>query len=814
MKPLSLPVSTCIFICVIATCVFAQSARSNPWTAFWITASHAPQRDQVILHFRKTIELPAKPANFIIHVSADNQFIFYVNGERAGSGPSHSDLPHWRYETYDIARYLRPGKNILAASVWNFGTNAALAQMSDRTAFLVQGDADAERAADTNETWQVEIERGIRAIVPQVRGYYAAEPGERLDAQLLDSSFMRQDEAGHWSHAVPLSRVSLRGDTDSHNNWELMADPLPAMEMKLVPSGRIVRATGIGTPPNFPDRPFTVPAHTAATILIDNSHLTTGYPDLTVSGGAAATIRVTYAEALVDSNGQKGNRNQIAGKHIEGIFDEFLPSGKTNCEFMPLTWRTWRYLQLEITTAGQSLQIDKFQTWFTAYPFSQAARFDANDPTLANIWQVGWRTARLDAHDTYMDTPYWERLQYLGDTRIQALISYTVAGDDRLARQAMEAFNASRFPDGLTQSRYPSSLCQIIPTFSLLWIGVVHDFWVYRGDAEFARAQLPGIRAVLGWYSRETRPDGLLQKLPWWPFLDWGKDFEFGIPPQDADGGSTAITLQYLEALRDAGELESALGDPHFAEQDHAAGARATAAVLKLCWNQQYGLLADAPSQTHFSQHANILGVWLDVIPRERQKDVLNQILSTSDPGFTANGPVPAMTAATYYFRFYLARALEHAGMGDDYLQLLGPWKTMLSLGLSTWAESPEPTRSDSHAWSAHPNYDLLTIVAGIHPQSPGFKTVLIEPHLGDLQHVSASLPTPLGAITVDYKQSGTTVFSDITLPEGMTGELVWRGRHTPIRGHQTATAQGAGVGSGSAPGKGRLRSRANLVEQ
>src|SRR5262249_48069561 len=150
---------------------------------------------------------------------------------------------------------------------------------------------------------------------------------------------------------------------------------------------------------------------------------------------------------------------------------------------------------------------------------------------------------------------------------------------------------ASRFPDGLTQSRYPSSLRQIIPTFSLLWIGMVHDFWRYRGDADFVRAQLPGIRTVLGWYARERRPDGLLAKLPWWPFVDWGKDFESGVPPQDRDGGSAPITLEYVEALRSAAELESAYGQPGFAEQDREAAARASAAGFQPCWDQHTRLL-------------------------------------------------------------------------------------------------------------------------------------------------------------------------------------------------------------------------------
>jgi hypothetical protein len=316
---------------------------------------------------------------------------------------------------------------------------------------------------------------------------------------------------------------------------------------------------------------------------------------------------------------------------------------------------------------------------------------------------------------------------------------------------------------------------------------MVHDFWMYRDGPDFVREQIPGMRTVLDWYLKRQRPDGLIGKIPWWPFVDWGKDFADGMSPQDENGGSSVITLQFIEALRYAAEMESKLGDPTVAEKYRSAAARAAVAVEKLCWNQQYGLLADTPTQTHFSQHANILGIWLDVIPPSLQKDVLTKILSTSDSGFTPTGPVPAMTAATYYFRFYLARALEHAGMGDKYLNLLGPWRQMLSLGLSTWAESPEPTRSDSHAWSAHPNYDLLTIVAGIRPQSAGFKTILIEPHLGSLNHVSAEMQTPKGMVEVEYRRATGAIQAVITLPKGQSGEMVWAAKRFKIHeGRQT----------------------------
>jgi alpha-L-rhamnosidase len=793
MKTKFLVLTSFVLQLAYATCALAQlppEIRKGLWKAQWITAPSAPQRDSVVLHFRKVFEISGVPEHFVVHVSADNQFLLCVNQHEIGRGPALSDLAHWKYETYDLAPFLHPGRNELAATVWNFGALSPLAQISDRTAFVLGGDTEAERIVDTDNSWEAEEDKGVRPLppLPDVRRfYYVAEPSESIDGASFDwfwndTSLSR----GKWEKAASIGNAIIRGAALQNNNWQLVPDSLPSMQMELAPVGRVVRSSGVQSPADFPGTGFEIPAHSSVSLLLDQSHLTTAYPELTVSAGAKSTIRLTYAEALVDDKGEKGNRNEVAGKHIVGIFDEFLPDGSEGRRFMPLGWRTWRYLQLDINTADQPLHIEKFRSWFTAYPFEERGRFESDDTSLRQIWQIGWRTARLDAHDTYMDTPYWERMQYVGDTRIQALISYSVAGDDRLPRQAIQAFNDSRIPDGITRSRYPSSVAQIIPTFSLLWIGMIHDFWLYRGVEEFVKAQIPGTRTVLDWFFDRQRPDGLLGNITWWPFIDWGKEFGFGVPPQDADGGSSVITLQYIEALRYSADLESAFGDSIRAQRYREAESRAVNAIRKLCWNKTYGLIADTPAQKHYSQHANILGVWLDVIPREQQQDVLTKILSVSDQGFTSPVPVPDMTKATYYFRFYLARAVEHAGMGDQYLRLLKPWRDMVALGLTTWAEQPEPTRSDSHAWSAHPNFDFLTIVAGVRPKSPGFSTVSIQPHLGWLHKVVSAVPTPKGMIEVSYASKDTGVSAEINLPGNMSGELIWKGKTFSLHsGHQ-----------------------------
>jgi hypothetical protein len=765
------------------------AARTGLWKAQWITSPGTSQRDAVVLHFRKVVEIPQVPDHFVVHVSADNQFLFSVNQHEVGRGPALGDLAHWKYETYDVAGLLHPGRNELAATVWNFGVLSPLAQISDRTAFVLEGETETARVVDTDRSWEVEEERGVTVLPtpPDVlRFYYVAAPGERIDGASFDWFWNDASHSrGTWEKAASVGTAIARGAALQNVNWQLVPDPLPLMQMEPTPVGHVARATGAQVSPDFPNAGLEIPAHASVTLLLDQSHLTTAYPELTVSGGAGSTVRLTYAEALVDERGEKGNRNEIAGKHIVGIVDEFLPDGSDARRFVPLGWRTWRYLQLAIRTVDQPLRIDKLQTWFTAYPFEQRARFESDDSSLGQIWEIGWRTARLDAHDTYMDTPYWERMQYIGDTRIQALISYSVANDDRLARQAIQAFNDSRMADGITRSRYPSAVLQIIPTFSLLWVGMVHDFWLYRGDGDFVRAQLPGTRTVLDWFLSRQRPDGLVGSLPWWPFVDWGKDFAFGMPPQDANGGSSIITLQLVEALRYAEQLEAAFGEPSRSQRYRAAERRAVNAIRKLCWNGTYNLIADTPAQQHYSQHANILGVWLDVVPANRQREVLTTILAASDPGFAAPVSVPEMTQATYYFRFYLARALEHAGLGDRYLDLLKPWRDMIALGLTTWAEQPEPSRSDSHAWSAHPNFDFLSIVAGVRPKQPGYAAVTIQPHLGHLRRVICSVPSPKGTIDVRYEYA-SGLNADITLPVGMSGELVWKGQKTSLHpGHQ-----------------------------
>ena len=770
-------------------CAVAAPARepdlvNAEWPASWVTCPGAPARGTGVYHFRKQLTLARRPEAFVIHVSADNRFLLFVNGVRVGEGPARADLDHWRYETYDLAAHLHAGANVIAATVWNYGGFAPVVQMSDQTGFLVQGDTPAESDANTDASWEVEPERG-QGFAPvrqaDVPNYYAATPPETFDAALYDWDWTDPERSSgpSWVHAVAVGTGEAgryphgcpSGTGSGLNRWLLVPDPLPAMAYEPAEAGRIVRSRGLGDAAALPAR---IAPHTEATVLFDRGAMTTGFARLEFSGGKGAELRVTYAEALVDAHGRKGNRNEVEGRSILGLVDTVACDGGDHRSWTSLSWRAWRYLQVDVRTGDEALTLGGLGVTFTGYPFVERGGFSASDPDLATIWKVGVRTARMNAHETYSDCPYWEQLQYLGDTRIQALISYTAFGDDRLARQALDAYDASRSDEGLTQSRYPSALPQYIPTFSLLWIGMLHDYWMYRPDPAPLARWVPHTRGVLEWYARHLRADGLLGRMPWWNFGDWTADFVFGVPPQDADGGSALLSLDYMAALRDGADLEEAVGNPALAAGYRERAAAVGRAVFARCWAPEAGLLAETPARTHFSEQANAMALLMDVVPPADRGRLVDVLLG-------AKAPV-SLSAASIYFRFYVARALDHAGMADRYLGTLGPWRGMIARGLSTWAETEEPTRSDDHAWSAHPTYDLLTLVAGIHPASPGFAAVRIAPQPGSLTEVSATLPHPAGPLLVHYVLKDATWTFEVTLPPGVTGTLEWNGAATPLK--------------------------------
>jgi len=758
------------------------------WGAKWIVAAGTDPFGFGVYHFRKALDLPARPQRFVVHVTADNRYQLWVNGARVVWGPARGDLNHWRYETVDLAPHLRAGRNVVAAVVWNYGELAPEAQTTWRTGFLIQGETAAEKGINSDETWKA-ARNPAYAPIPfthaEIRGYYVVGPGERVEGAKHPWGWESADhDDSSWAAAQPAvpdgrANGSPRASQDAPNRWLLVPRTIPLMEERPERLASVRQAIGVNVPAAFPTSAaaFTVPARTQARLLLDVAHLTTAYPVLEYSAGAGTIIKMGYAEALYwpkARGGDKGNRNEVEGKEFVGNYDLVVADGGQHRRYSPLWWRTYRYLELTIETQGEALVIEDLHGIYTGYPFERRQKVDAGSPLVSGILDVGWRTARLCAHESYMDCPYYEQLQYAGDTRIQALVSLYAAGDGRLMRNAIAHLNDSRTAEGATMSRAPTRQQQYIPPFSLWWIGMVHDYFMYVDDPSFVREMLPGVRAVLGFFAAHQKENGSLAVMPWWNYVDWTPEWPSGVPPREVDGSSAPLDLQLLLAYDWAAHLEEAFGSRALAAEYRAAAGQLRRTIRSLYWDAGRRLFADTPAHKQYSQHSNVLAALAGGTSGDEARDLVTRILADT-----------TLVQCSYYFRHYLHSAVNLVGEGDRYLDLLGEWESMLSRGLTTFAERYEqpgnPSRSDCHAWSASPNFEIFRTVLGIDTAAPGFQRVRIRPHPGRLERVAGSIPHPKGEVGVTLERAGSALRVEISLPAGVSGDFSWRGTERPL---------------------------------
>jgi alpha-L-rhamnosidase len=743
----------------------AAVARKAIEAASWIWHPDAPRNQTAVVRFNIDFEATGEPLTF--HISADQRFLLKLDETPLARGPDCGDPAHWPFSTYRFE--LAHGPHSLTVEAWWIGSHAPLARMTVEGGFILKAEGAYDRRLTTGTAPWTAVLCPEYSFQPwETEAYHAVGDQLHVDGRLRGKGA-----------ACPAAVIASAAHHPIHglqeNKWIMAPSPLPGQLAEPRTCGT-VRATSEPAFQNLLDNrtPFVVPANTTLSFICDLNDYYCAYPRIQCSGGADAQVSWGWAEALFENDLKtKTDRNRVDGLHFTGMEDCFISSGGENQTFETLWWRAGRYIRLSIQTEEEPLVLQSLEIEETRYPLENAGRFCCEEAGIDELVQLCFRGLQCNSHETATDCPCYEQLMYAGDTRLQALIQYATSGDDRLVRRCIELFNGSRTSgcNGLTTSRYPDRDTQWIPTFSLIWIWMVHDYYYWRNDPAFVSEQLAGTRSVMNAFGEFLNAGHLLENVPHWVFLDWVPEWFEGYPPGGQGGISALVNLLYIQTLEKASELEAAFGSRHLAEAYREQMEFTSHAVLKAFWDDARNLMADDTAHEHFSEHGQALTILCSCFDNEIKQSALNGL----------SAPEPDLAKASIYFSFYIFEALLSMNETADIRTRLEAWLQLSGQGFKTPPEEFGQSRSDCHAWGSHPLFHFHASVLGIRPAAPGFRTVRIAPRNIGWKKIGGTTVHPKGEIETALVFSDGALEGEIILPPGLAGTLEWGGTSTAL---------------------------------
>ena len=737
--------------------------------------------DVTFLKFRNEFNVGKDDGTLVFDVSADERFYLALDGEFVARGPNRGTVENWQYQTY-VVDALAEGPHVIEAVVWKIGDFGPLAQLSYRGGFVFKANGAYDAKLTTGKgSWKVGRLSGIRPIGKDAGawgtgsqfeitgcGPYSGDPSNWETPEVV------RGDAGATGPRIYGGRTS---------GWMLFPSQLPDQteypcvpgRVKAVAKGAEFRSLHVYTEDEAKEtvdltKPFTVPANTKMQLAWDLGRYYCAYPDVTLSGGKGAKFAICFAEASHRGDNklktsEPDARGLIVGRYLPAFGDTFVSDGRKGARFSAPWFRCGKWVRIDIETKDEPLTVDAVGLVESRYPVEMESVFSSpDDPSLGAIRDISARAMQMCCHEMLFDCPFYEQQMYPGDTRVQLNVLSAMSRDDLIIKRAIEIYDLNTRDDGQCPFNFPTRGLQEGASYTLCYLLMYGDYVMNHSDREWLKARLPGLRKSMAGMEYYENSDGLLENIPGWNFMDWvvGWDGDGTAPGcRFGDGVNAELNLYWNLAMRSAALTERALGNELQAKYWEEKSEKLKKAVVKAFWDEGRGMLADTPAKRDFSEHAQALALIGDVLPKDKAEIAFRHLVEDKD-----------LKRCTVYFSYYLFEAYFKYGRGDLFLKRLDLWRDYVKKGLTTTQEAPDSgengqheSRSDCHAWGAHPIWFMQTGLAGIRSDAPFFERVRVAPCPGGLPDLRAAHPHPKGWIKVDLKFDGDKATGMVVTP-------------------------------------------------
>lgn len=741
---------------------------NNVWRGAWIGGDEVFNPDSTDNNIwdpwlRKIFELHTVPKKATMFVASIGYHELYVNGKRVGDevlAPTVTDhTKRARYVAYDIAKYLKKGKNVIG--IW-LGTSWSI---------FPGYDIDGTRPLTPMVTAQVDM-------YPDEEGTAQAQP---LFALATDASWKYKPSPNKLTGTWDFAKMGgeLWDDRRAIDDW---ASPgLDDNDWKEVQVYSIdLQLSSQNTPGNKlikEIKPIAVHENEDGSFRVDMGVNFAGWTEIKLRGTEGDRIDFYYSEREQEEMTFNLHSAFIIGKKGKGVF-------RNRFNYSSGRWITIKGLK-------KKPALKDIKGWMIRSDYDEAAHFESSD-TLQN-WMyntIKWTYENLSLGGAIVDCPQRERMGYGGDahaTSETGMLNYKMGafytkwmqdwrdvqgtepmvGDMRDTNYARKEVTSGRIlNNGILPHTAPTYWGGGGPSWGGIVVTLPWFMYEQYGDKRVLEDNFRLIKGWLAFLDTHVEDDLLKRFGGTWDFLgDWLWPNATAEGMNNDKPETLALNNAYrVFNLRTASKIAEILGEHEQAQQWRQQAERSSVAIHAKFYQVDTGVYADGSM-------ANLAAALLaGIVPEEEQERVVKNL--EMEILVNRNGHIHAgITGGALLFKW-----LREHGRNDLIAKMTSQttypsWGFMKENNATTMWEMWEkdlPGHSLLHSSFLYPGAWYMDGLAGIKISSPGYKQFIIEPPVGDdtdITWVNASFESPVGLIKSSWKREKGRLLLTIDVP-------------------------------------------------
>ena len=677
-----------------------------PKDLFWIGLNNSFDLHETYFRFRKSFKVKDISRIKDIYITADSRYVLWINSKLICRGPSRSNPCNQIIDVIDITKHIIEGDNLICVLVYQPGYSH-FSYIHRATSGLLAYFFIDNKYITTDNSWKVSKDPSFDSNVPRQSIYQNGI--EKKDLRLDDKWLFNGYDCSNWEQA----KIVAEPYDYPWINFSLRS--LPILKEKVVDielinvkkreskdDGLCLNQEKWNNSKYFKEYLFVDGWYKANKLNkkttywlfeLNRGHSFQALINIKNAEGGEI-LNIFYIEKLCNEQPYISDHNNYCKVRM---YDQYILRAGAQ-KVVPYNIRGGRYLILEISNAN-SINYN-IKANLSYYPLKNTKRQPVvKDEILNNIRNICRNTFLSCIQDGYIDNPWRENAQWLGDALPQSYIMSSISNDNRPLKRVIELAVEGIYPDNLLPSVLPSEAHSYsILDYNFIWVELLEFYLFQTNDKDYIYSKINIIKGLIDNFSKHINKDGLLVSKPGKRlFLDWSL--------VSRNEPNAVYNFHYLYFLQKSQNIFDHLN----LEYDLSESIN----TLKLNITKKFfynNIWYDDYERTTFSQQSASFSILTDTNKSNNINAILSDIKKCS-LNETINNK---MVLASPFVHFYVFLALEKHNMYDDIIKIIkhkwGYWvKNNYPTTWENW-NVDFPDGSQCHSFSAHPLYFINKI--------------------------------------------------------------------------------------------------------